>query len=394
MKKVLGITAEYDPFHKGHAYQIARARELADPEAVVCVMSGSFTQRGEPAVLGKWERAKLATEHGADLVFELPFTYACSRAGRFARGAVDLLASAGVTHISFGCEAERPEDLEELARLQRKAGAQIEERVQAYMKEGCSRVKGLELASGELFGRELTQLSLQPNNILALEYLKRIFDWEETRGVKIVPVPVRRAGSGYREADPASGFAGGTALRQMIAAGEDVTDYLPYDSRDIRWTDLPAARKRLYGLVRAMILRARPEQLATTYCVGEGMEHRLAREALRCESYEEFLSSMVSKRYTAGAIRRIMIYILMNVGELPECRPYGMVLAAGAQGRMLLREGCPGLEVIANPNRTEDLPQDVLGSLLLDRRASDLFHLATGLPLEKNNDRRQHPRMG
>ena len=85
MKKILGITAEYDPFHRGHSYQISRARELADPEAVICAMSGDFTQRGEPAILDKWARASIAARQGVDLVMELPFMYACSRADRCIR---------------------------------------------------------------------------------------------------------------------------------------------------------------------------------------------------------------------------------------------------------------------------------------------------------------------
>ena len=456
MKRILGITAEYDPFHRGHAYQISRARELADPEAVICAMSGDFTQRGEPAILDKWARASIAARQGVDLVMELPFMYACSRADRFAAGAVDMLVSAGVTHISFGCEAERPEDLQKLAIAQLSEAEQVEERIRDLMRDGCSRAKALELASRSLFGDALTDLMLAPNNILALEYLKRIRQWESC-GVQITPVPIHREGSGYKAADSASGFAGGAAIRKMIASGQDVTEYLPYDLRDfddlcdadhprdthgISWNDLPAARQRLYEQVRGIILRSSPEQLARIYGVGEGMEHRMKKIARVQDSYDDFLSDMISRRYSAATIQRIMVYLLMNVEEMPDMAvgaapsrvssaaqsgvsgaapdtvmnipPYGRVLAASEVGRKLLRQivdaaedesaddrltadgrrTVPPLNVIANSNRTEHLQPTQLESLQLDLRAADLYNLILGRDVDACSDARQRPWMG
>ena len=408
MKRILGITAEYDPFHRGHAYQIGCAREQADPDAVICAMSGDFTQRGEPAVLDKWTRARIAVQHGADLVFELPFQYACSRAENFAAGAVDLLASAGATHISFGCEAERPEDLQKLAGAQMEHAREIETQVRERMKDGCSYAKARELVCQDLFGEDLTQLLLTPNNILALEYLKRMLQWEK-RGVRLIPVPVRRKGSGYKSAAPSDGFAGGAAIRQMIASGQNVSDYLPYDPGDMNWTDLPAARRRLYELVRGIILRSAPDQLTRIYSLGEGMEHRMKKVIRTEDSYEGFLSAMVSRRYSAATIRRIMIYLLMDLEEEPHGAPYGRVLAAGETGRKVLRQigaggegggtdcpedGVPALTLIANSNRTEHLQPAQLESLQLDLRAADLYNLVTGRDMDACCDARNRPWIG
>lgn len=389
-RTILGITAEYDPFHRGHAYQIEQARKSVSPDAVICVMSGDFTQRGEPAIADKWERAKIAVQQGLELVFELPFMYAVSRAEQFARGAVNLLAAAGATHISFGCEAEHPEKLVKLAGLQYENADRIEEMTRSAMEKGISHVKAAELACKELFGEDLTNLMLQPNNILALEYLKRMYWWEHERGIRIKPVPVRRFGSGYREAAPS--FAGGAAIREMVAAGEDISAYLPYEPGQLHWISLPAARANLYRLVRGIILRLSPEELQQIYCVGEGMENRLLKVAARQETYEGFLSQMTSRRYTASSIRRIMLYILMNVREVPDGAPYGTVLAASAEGRKLLRDDLP-LHIISNPNRTEDLPEEIREALFLDRKAADMFHLICGLPLDEHADRRKHPWM-
>ena len=399
MEKVDGITAEYDPFHNGHAYQLAAVREQISPAAVVCVMSGNFTQRGEPAVLDKWARARIAVEQGADLVFELPFPYACSRAEMFARGAVDILASAGVTHISFGCEAEHPAELQRLAVLQADREHQMETMIREHMKDGCSRAKGLELASRELFGEELSDLLLSPNNILALEYLKRMRWWEKNRGVVIDPVPILRRGSGYRDADAAAGFAGASAIRQMIedekTGRRSIDRYLPYDSGAIPWMDLPRARQELYRHVRGIILRSTAQQLSQIYCVGEGMEHRLIREARKNETFESFLTSMVSRRYTASAIRRILVYILMNIEEMPACEPYGRVLAADSAGRRLLRRISDEetMPVIANGNRLTDLQESIRRSLRAEHLATDMFNLICGCSLEKAGDSRRQPYM-
>lgn len=394
MNRILGITAEYDPFHKGHAYQLRRARELSDADAVVCVMSGDFTQRGFPATMDKWTRARIAVEQGTDLVFELPFTYACSRAERFAAGAVDLLARSGATHISFGCEAEHPEDLQRLADAQLSREEEMQAMIRELMKEGCSRAKAGEQASRALVGDQLTELMLMPNNILALEYLKRMRRWEHETGARIVPVPVRRFGSGYRSASPREGYAGGKAIRQMLSAGDDISRYLPYDPEGLPWTDLLAARHKLYEYVRPIILRSSPQELAGICFVGEGMENRLIAEARRQETYEGFLSAMVSRRYTSAAIRRIMVYILMNIRELPDCQPYGRVLAAADAGRSLLRQLKDELPVIANANRLDNVPEPVRRSLKIDARATDMFNLLSKRDADEECDARQHPWIG
>lgn len=420
MDRILGITAEYDPFHKGHAYQLTRAREQVQPEAVVCVMSGDFTQRGEPAVLDKWTRARIAVQQGADLVFELPFIYACNRAERFASGAVDLLIAAEATHISFGCEAEDPEELMSLAKEQISKDDQLKEMTAEHMKDGCSRAKASELASRQLLGDELTDLMLEPNNILALEYMKRILWWKNTAGVNVRSVPIRRYGSDYSEENPEAGYAGGTAIRQMLAAGQDIRGYLPYETKELSWVDLVGARQKLYDHIRSIVLRSTPEHLAQIYCVGEGMEHRLIKEVRRQERFDDFLSAMTSRRYSSAAIRRIMLYILMCIDEMPVCEPYGKVLAASDAGRRQLRhladsrsaEELPQkdstsfcmkkdldkepepLTVIANTNKLEEVPEPIREALRLDSLAADMFHLICGRSVDEEGDGRRRPWIG
>ena len=376
-------------------------------------MSGDFTQRGEPALADKWDRAETAARHGISLVLELPFIYACSRAEDFASAAVDILAEAGVTHISFGCEAEKPEMLERLADLRTENAGAFEAERQALMSGGLSFAKAGELASRRLFGDELTGLSLLPNNILALEYLRRIRFWRE-KGRRIIPVPIVRKGSGYAGADLKTGFAGGSALRKMAAEGKDISPYLPYSRTS--WSDLPEAREKLYMILRGIIMRSAPEELAMIRGVGEGMENRLKQAAVTEESYSDFLSYMTSKRYTASAIRRIMICILLGCRKTPGCVKTGetemneaaqgrlcsRVLAADADGRVLLKalqkkaenEEKNVLPFVTSNQQIRDLPESMRQSLLLDEAASDLYHLITGKPVDRYADGRRHPFMG
>ena len=213
--KIAGITAEYNPFHKGHRYHIEKTREALEADCIIAVMSGNFTQRGEAAVMDKWTRSRIATEEGVDLVVELPFLYACNRAEFFAQGAVDILQSLGVSHISFGSESGDLEALQALAEDMVRHRETLAEDRMYFMKKGFSFAKSLQLASEHIFGTARTKLMAEPNNILALEYLKRMVYWRE-QGHPMKAVTVKRYGSGYFEKNGASGYAGASAIRRMI----------------------------------------------------------------------------------------------------------------------------------------------------------------------------------
>lgn len=396
MDRILGITAEYDPFHNGHRYHLQQAVAACRPEGVLCVMSGDFTQRGEPAVLDKWQRARIAAEQGVDLVLELPFVYACSRAEQFASGAVDLMVRCGVSHIAFGCEAEDADALQRSVSLQAAHREELEGLCAEEMSRGASRAKAWECACRKVLGDDLTDLSLSPNNILAIEYLKRIACWAE-KGRRIRPVPVVRRGSGYAEASPEAGFAGASSLREMLAAGEDISRYLPW-RQEADWADLPGMREHLFRLLQGIVLRAAPEELARICCMGEGLEHLLIRQIREAYSYEDLLRRMTSRRYTASAIRRILVCTLLGVTRQQQARltaagpAYGRLLAAGAAGRRILRDiREEDLRVVSGGAGWDLYPDEIRAGLELDALAADYYHLLRGLPLDENADRRRHP---
>lgn len=398
--KAVGITAEYNPFHNGHAYHTEQARERSGADCVIAVMSGDFTQRGEPAVCGKWERARAAvsTPAGPDLVFELPYAFACGRAPVFARGAVDLLVRLGAGCISFGCEAEDPEELRTLAAALAREEAAIEAARASYMKEGISSAKAYELAVSELVGRQAAELLLAPNNILAVEYLKRILFWRE-RGHSVEDLPVRRYGSGYHEAADGSGqglFAGGGALRKMIEEGQDISRYVP---ERVRTEDTARMSANYLLLLKGVINRSTPEELSRVCGVGEGMQNSIIRQTRKAGDLDALLTSLTSRRYPQAAVRRTLTHILTGAGWEEIDRMTGTVpgaarlLAAAEPGRAYLRHfGADDFCVVTNINKAqEQLEAADAERMRMDERAADLYNLLCGKDLYAASDRVRTP---
>ena len=411
--KVLGITAEYNPFHNGHKYHIERSRELTDADCVAVVMSGNFTQRGEAAILDKWERSRLAIENGVDLVVELPFIYACSRANSFAEGAVDILCGLGVQAISFGSENGNITELHELAEKLVGSIERISALRESFMQKGMSFVKAGELAIAELLGKDAVRLMIDPNNILALEYLKRIIWWKE-RGRTIEPVTVKRFGSGYFEENSDAGIAGATAIRKMKSRDE-LGKYVPDNVADALSSGkdetfgnaaegifyarecASQAEERCFRLVQSEIVKSSPEALAQIYHMGEGLENKLKKEIVAAKNLDALVSSVVSKRYTEAAIKRLLTYVLMGIREYePAKAVYGRVLAANETGRKLLgslKKQEHHMPIITNVNKDEQDNKKVQACLKYDVLASDMYNLIYDRDMYAFSDKVRKPYM-
>lgn len=220
--KVVGIIAEYNPFHLGHAYQIRKAREFFGPDTpIVAVMSGSFVQRGEPVLAGKWVRTQAAVSCGADLVIEIPFTFACASADRFAYGGVSLLKASGiVTDLYFGSECDDIKLLQTIADLWCEENEALSGRLREGLQDGLSFAKARENAltaylsdSGrEDLARKCASVLKLPNTILAVEYLVAL----RRTGARIRPSILLREGAGYHDAALETPLASATAIRNTV----------------------------------------------------------------------------------------------------------------------------------------------------------------------------------
>ena len=226
---VVGLIAEYNPFHNGHKYHIEMSKKVTESDLCVVVMSGSFTQSGNIAIYDKFTRAKLATEYGADLVLELPTIFANSSSRYFALGAINLLDKLGIIDsICFGCESEDITTLKEIVDITEKNEDKIWNDIQAYLKSGISfAVARQQALSNYLTDKQLENISL-PNNILAIEYIKAIRDINSN----IQPYSIKREMSDFNEIilnNNSYNFTSATSIRNSIKSGKlnILSKYMP-----------------------------------------------------------------------------------------------------------------------------------------------------------------------
>ena len=356
----VGIVAEYNPFHAGHAHHIARTRRLVGDCAVVCAMSGHFVQRGECAVLDKWTRARSALEGGADLVLELPTVWAASSAEAFARGAVGLLAATGVvTHLSFGSECGDVDALREVAACL--DGEAYQAGLRRFLDAGMPFAACRQGVVRAVLGGEPAQLLSRPNNNLGIEYIRAL----NALGGAIRPVTVPRAGAGHDGGDhpdyPSASFVRGELLSGRLPA--DNPACLEYGGR---WV-----------LAR---LRAMDEgDFAALPDCGEGLSHRLYRAVRQGVTLDGVYALAKTKRYAHARIRRAVLWGALGLrqSDRPAAPAYLRVLGASERGRELLREmkGRAALPVLTKPAHGRGLPL-----LELEARCTDLYQLCRRTP--------------
>lgn len=338
---VLGIVAEYNPFHKGHAYQIATAKKALGDAAVIAVMSGSFVQRGEPALCDKWSRATMAVTGGVDLVLELPVIYACRSSQIFAQGALDTLQATGcLTHLTFGCETKYPELLQSLADIMIDT-----DRLKKIMKSGMTYAAAVEKVLNNSLP-EYKKLIKSPNNILALEYYR----WLNTHKSSIKPLPIMRYGSKYLDTTIDSSLPSANAIRKEIsnngitpkvisAMPEGVTKQMIalYEERA-----LGIQNSTLTDLLRYLLATLNSDAIATYCDTSEGLENKLAANCYFTD-FSDLVIKIKSKRYPATRIQRLLCQMLISTPALPftataNIAPsYLRVLAFNNRGRKLLR---------------------------------------------------------
>ncbi|KYZ77623.1 hypothetical protein AXX12_04230 [Anaerosporomusa subterranea] len=340
--KTVGIIAEYNPFHNGHLWHVEQAKQQSGSDYCVAVMSGQFTQRGEPAAFDKWARAAMAVMGGVDLVLELPAVFTVRSAQYFATAGVQLLNSLGlVTHLAFGAENPDLTLLQQAADLNNTdIGPALRQRLTSGVTYAAALADCLSIS-----GASVNVLS-QPNNILAIEYLRAISRFAQT----ITPVIIPRRHSHYHDTEVTSPFASASAVRQALINGNNnaLQCALPPASLSLIKQRLAEGRGPvIYEAFTTPILyklrTARLSDLAELPDIAEGLHHKLAAEALKSTTIEELLTRVKSKRYTRTRLQRILIHALLGLSKqqietFDQCGPlYARVLAFNEKGRLLLK---------------------------------------------------------
>ena len=389
----VGIICEFDPLHLGHAHLLAQARAMG-ASAVVCAMSGSFTQRGSFAAVSKAARAEMALRCGADLVLELPVLWAMSPAERFADGGVALLTRTGaVDTLLFGSECG------DLPALQAAAAAldspAFTEALRTRQEDGVTFAAARQQILASLPGVNASLLE-KPNNTLAVEYLRAI----ARQHSRLVPLTIPRIGADH-DGPPEAGTSSASHLRALLGQGavEEACAFMPDDAADILRREVQARRIADPALCeRAILYRLRTmseEDWRPYDRGGEGLYHRLYRAAQEGTSVAEVLAAAKTKRYPMARLRRMVLGAWLGLPEdVPPRMPDVRVRAANETGRALLRQmRRGGVPVLTKPADAAALGGEAASLLALESRCADLWALACPHVERPGGDMRATPLM-
>ena len=314
-----GIIVEYNPLHNGHLVHIDQAHRLSGCDALIAVMSGNFVQRGEPAILDKWQRARAAVEHGVDLVIELPYPWATQSATQFAGGAVTLLKLAGIQSLVFGSETNNLEELKAMAAM-----AINPDHLKESMAQGVAFPKAYGLWAKEMM----------PNDILGIAYLKQL------QGSDIVAHTIQRT-TGYHDEALNGSCASAKAIRQALARGNDALAAFTPMSEALRQGPR-VTLSAFYPYLRTLLTTMPDRHLRSIFLFSEGIEHHLARCALACGDWDSFISAAVNRRYTRSRIQRTCLQLLCQIhwDEIRALPPLTTLrpLAFNSTGQQVLRQ--------------------------------------------------------
>lgn len=346
---ITGIITEYNPFHNGHLYHLNSAKEKSNCDGIICIMSGNFTQRGEPALIDKWNRAEMAILNGVDLVIELPTYYSLSSAEFFAKGAVSILNSLNiVTNIFFGSECGDIESLTKIAKTLSFESLEFKEIIKKNLDLGLTFAKSREIALSSILNDEnLNNILSSSNNILGIEYIKALINLNS----KIKPLTFKREGSNYNDKDLNSIFSSATSIRESLKKNlplNSLKEFMPNESLNIlnklnklNYEFIFPNHMYLYIKYRLLLNNVKFDNL---FEVKEGLENKFLKEIYSSENYEDFIFKIKSKRYTYTKISRILTQIFLcfddyNHDELIKSEYlYARVLAFNKTGQKILKE--------------------------------------------------------
>ena len=366
--KIAGIIAEYNPFHRGHAWHIAETRRLTGCDYVIVCMDGHFTQRGEPAMCSKWARTRAALSCGADAVFELPTLYAVRTADAFARGGVAILGGLGTDILSFGCEVADADLVLKLAQLRDNEPTSVSETIAEKLKQGHSHARAQGEAIAEYLGLSSALLN-QPNLTLATEYARANARYHTEMSL----CPVLRRGEYHDE--NLSAMSSAAAIRAAFQRGEyeAALGGLPEAARPFGVPDaMHAMDDLLLFRLRSMSL----EDMRRLPDVSEGLEQRLYKHCRLHSTRADLLAALKCKRYTHARLSRLLTHALLGMTQTElEAHPmptYARLLGIRRGAAPLLSElkSRATIDIAASTRLIREDPV-----FMLENRATDIWAL-------------------
>lgn len=295
--EIIGIVAEYNPFHNGHLYQIQKIKEKYPDSILVAVVSSTFTQRGTVSMLNKWTKTKIALDNHIDIVIELPFVYATQSSDIFAKGAVTLLNKLKVTRIIFGTERDNLNELSLSADIQLN-NKEYHKLVKLYLSKGLNYPTATNKALEDLTGQVVTT----PNDLLALSYIKEI----KSNNYQIKYENIKRTSS-YHGTEINNNITSASNIRKLYQENKDIDNLIPYSKEQLYKVDM----NKFLPLLKYQIF-LNQDNLNKYQTVDEGIEGRIIKYITKSSTYEELINNIKTKRYTYNKISRMLLHILIS----------------------------------------------------------------------------------
>ena len=342
----IGIVAEYNPFHNGHLYQIEKIKEKYPEHAIIVVMAGNFTERGEVAIIDKFIRSEIAIKNGVDLVVELPFPFATQSADTFAYGAITILEKLKAEKVIFGSESNNIEDLEEIVNCQLN-NDEFDKLVHIYSKFGNNYPTSLSLALNDLTGKTIDT----PNDLLGISYIKAI----KQNNYNIKYETIKRTNN-YHNKELDNNISSATSIRKALKDNIDISNLVP--TNELKYLNNLHYIEDYFTYLKYKILTCKDLSIYQT--VSEGIENLMKKEIINCSTYEEFVNKLQSKRYTINKIQRMLLHILVNFTKEQAKSfkdiSYIRLLGFSNTGRTYLNEVKKDVdvEIISKINRNKD----------------------------------------
>lgn len=382
---MLGIITEYNPFHNGHKLHIEKSKSKTNSPYCVVVMSGNFSQRGEPTIFDKYLRTKMALLNGADIVLELPVTFATSSAELFALGAVDILDKTGVvTDICFGSEEGTLNSFLEVANILSNETDIFKNHLNHFLNKGLCFPKARFKALQSTLNNPLDFLN-QPNNILSIEYLKAI----NTLNSNIKPNTIRREKADFHSQNINGNIASATAIRQAFSNNnfDELKNVMPTNCFDLIKNILPYNMPKIddYTPVLKYILKtSNIEDLKKISDITEGLENKII-ENIDSSSITQLINNIKSKRYTYTKLQRAILHIILNITKEEQnylkqnLNPYIRVLGFKKSSSHILKSLTDNAKVpvVTNlKNAKNNLDDKGLYYLNKEIKSTDIYYLS------------------
>lgn len=384
--KLAAIIAEYNPFHNGHKYQIDEARKLlGEDTAIIAIMSGNYTQRGEIAIADKTARARLAVLEGVNLVLELPFPFSSATAEIFAKSGVHIANSIGADYLIFGSECGQIKTIYKAANIV--TSDEFSNLYESLKNDKCNKTKShpqlVEKAYLALGGDKLEFDISSPNNILALEYIKAI----KELGSNITPITIKREGAGYSDNDIIENtrLQSATAIRELLYDKDaSAYEYMPENAKSV----FEEANNN--GLMPADVEKISPAIISSLrlntyggvdiFDADNGLYNRLCTLSMKTNSILSLASSAETKTHTKARIKRAILNSFFGVTSsiAKELPAYTQVLAFNEIGRTALKriKKTTDFPCITKPSDYDTFPDAVIRQKELSNKADSIYVLA------------------